>query len=312
MKVLHLDSNHPVLEEGLEALGCENITDYTSDKGEIEDKLEHFQGIVLRSRFKIDKSFLDRGRHLKFIARVGSGLENIDVDHAERLGIKVFSAPEGNSNAVAEHALAMLLALTNRILIADAEVRKGLWRREANRGIEIDGKTVALIGYGNNGKAFARKLSGFDVRVLFYDILTGLEDEYAAQCDMEKIYKEADILSLHMPETDETIGLIDAEYISRFEKPFWLINTARGKHVVTEDLVQALESGHILGAGLDVLEYEKSSFENLFEYDRLPAAFKYLVESDRVVLSPHIAGWTVESKEKLALVLVEKIRKAFF
>ncbi|MDO6759977.1 2-hydroxyacid dehydrogenase [Tamlana sp. 2_MG-2023] len=310
MKVLHLDTNHELLINQLNALGFENHEDYTSSKAEIEAKIHEYDGIVLRSRFTIDKTFLDAARNLKFIGRVGAGLENIDCDYAESKGVFLVSAPEGNRNAVGEHALGMLLSLFNKLNKADAEVRVGKWLREANRGIELDGRTVGLIGYGNMGKAFAKKLRGFDVEVLCYDIKDGVGDVNAKQVDLQTFKEQVDVISLHTPQTPLTLNMIDANFINQVKKPFWLINTARGKSVVTQDLVSALKSGKILGAGLDVLEYEKASFETLFSTE-LPEAFKYLIEAENVLLTPHVAGWTVESKEKLAQTIVDKIKAKF-
>ncbi|MBU2949920.1 2-hydroxyacid dehydrogenase [Tamlana agarivorans] len=310
MKVLHLDTNHELLINQLHALGFENHEDYTSSKSEIEAKIQAYDGIVLRSRFTIDKTFLDAASNLKFIGRVGAGLENIDCDYAESKGVFLVSAPEGNRNAVGEHALGMLLALFNKLNKANAEVRAGKWLREANRGIELDGRTVGLIGYGNMGKAFAKKLRGFDVEVLCYDIKEGVGDLNAKQVSLEEFQERVDVISLHTPQTSLTLNMIDNAFINQISKPFWLINTARGKSVVTEDLVSALQTGKILGAGLDVLEYEKASFETLFS-TKLPKAFKYLIEAENVVLTPHVAGWTVESKEKLAQTIVDKIKAKF-
>ncbi|OBQ57125.1 2-hydroxyacid dehydrogenase [Tamlana sp. s12] len=310
MKVLHLDTNHELLIDQLNALGFENHEDYTSSKTEIEAKMHEYDGIVLRSRFTIDKTFLDAASHLKFIGRVGAGLENIDCDYAESKGVFLVSAPEGNRNAVGEHALGMLLSLFNKLNKADAEVRAGKWLREANRGIELDGRTVGLIGYGNMGKAFAKKLRGFDVEVLCYDIKDGVGDDNAKQVSLAEFQDKVDVVSLHTPQTPLTLNMIDRNFINQVKKPFWLINTARGKSVVTQDLVAALQSGKILGAGLDVLEYEKASFETLFSTE-LPEAFKYLIEAENVLLTPHVAGWTVESKEKLAQTIVDKIKAKF-
>ncbi len=307
MRILHLDSNHPHLIQKLADAGFSNDEDYRSSKEQIEQIIASFDGIVIRSRFKIDRQFIDAAKNLKFIARVGAGLESIDVDYATEKNIKLIAAPEGNRNAVAEHALAMLLALFNKINIADREIRSGHWNRESNRGHELDGKVVGLIGYGNMGKAFAKKLRGFDVEVLFHDILEGVGDSNANQVTLNEIRQRADVLSLHVPWTPETDKMIDAEFISGFEKPFWLINTSRGKNVVTADLVSAIESGKILGAALDVLEYEKLSFESLFEKDQIPEPLQYLIHCDKVVLSPHVAGWTFESHERLASVIAEKI-----
>jgi D-3-phosphoglycerate dehydrogenase len=310
MKILHLDSNHPLLIQQLNELGFVNEEDYTSSKSEIESKIHLYDGIVIRSRFTIDKHFLDKASNLKFIGRVGAGLENIDCDYAESKGIHLISAPEGNRNAVGEHALGMLLSLFNKLNKADAEVRNGKWLREENRGIELDEKTVGLIGYGNMGKSFAKKLRGFDVEVLCYDIKPNVGDENCKQVSLEEIQKKADVLSLHTPQTDLTTNMIDAEFINQFQKPFWLINTARGKSVVTKDLVEALKTNQVLGAGLDVLEYEKSSFENLFTTN-MPEAFHYLIHAENVILSPHVAGWTIESKQKLAQTIVDKIKATF-
>jgi D-3-phosphoglycerate dehydrogenase len=310
MKVLHLDTNHPLLIEQFSDLGFENHEDYTSSKSDVEAKIHLYDGIVIRSRFSIDQSFLDKANNLKFIGRVGAGLENIDCDYAESKGIILIAAPEGNRNAVGEHALGMLLSLFNKLNKADAEVRDGKWLREDNRGIELDGKTVGLIGYGNMGKAFAKKLRGFDVEVIFHDLLTGIEDENAQQVSLQELQERADVLSLHTPQTELTIGMVNEDFIRSFHKPFWLINTARGKSVVTKDLVSALQSKKILGAGLDVLEYEKASFETLFSQE-LPEEFQYLIKADNVLLSPHVAGWTVESKIKLAQTIVDKVKAKF-
>jgi len=311
MKILHLDSNHPLLITQLNALGFTNHEDYTSSKSEIEAKISEYDGMIIRSRFSIDKAFLDAATNLKFIGRVGAGLENIDCDYAERKGIYLISAPEGNRNAVGEHALGMLLSLFNKLNKADREVRQGKWLREDNRGLELDGKTIGIIGYGNMGKAFAKKLKGFDVEVLCYDIKSNIGDANAKQVTLEELKATADVLSLHIPQTDLTLNMINSEFIKAFKKPFWLINTARGKSVVTQDLVNGLKSGKILGAGLDVLEYEKSSFENLFSSDQVPEAFKYLIASENVLLSPHVAGWTIESNIKLSQTIVDKIKAKF-
>ncbi len=310
MQILHLDTNHELLINQLNALGFTNHEDYTSSKTDVEAKIHEYDGIVIRSRFTIDKQFLDAATNLKFIGRVGAGLENIDCDYAESKGIYLISAPEGNRNAVGEHALGMLLSLFNKLNKADNEVRHGQWLREANRGIELDGKTVGLIGYGNMGKAFAKKLRGFDVEVLCYDIKPNVGDDNCKQVSLETLQENADILSLHTPQTPLTLNMVNADFINGFQKPFWLINTARGKSVVTTDLVSALKSGKISGAGLDVLEYEKASFESLFSSD-MPEAFQYIIQAENVLLTPHVAGWTVESKEKLAQTIVDKIKARF-
>jgi len=311
MKVLHLDTNHPLLIEQLDQLGFQNDVDYTSTKNEIERKVNAYDGLIIRSRFAIDASFLDKATNLKFIGRVGAGLENIDVEHAKSKDIFLAAAPEGNRNAVGEHTLGMLLSLFNKLNKADHEVRNGKWDREGNRGIELDGKTVGIVGYGNMGKAFAKKLKGFDTEVICYDIIGGVGDENARQVGIMELQQKTDVLSLHVPETSETLGMINETFINTFQKPFWLLNTARGKCVITQDLVKNLRSGKILGAGLDVLEYEKSSFEDMFDDHNLPEAFHYLIKATNVLFTPHVAGWTVESKEKLAQTIVDKIKERF-
>ncbi len=307
IKILHIDSNHPLLWEQLEHAGFQNEEDFTSTKEEIEAKIHNYNGIVIRSRFKIDKPFLDKATHLQFIARVGAGLESIDCDYATEKGVHLIAAPEGNSNAVGEHALGMLLSLMNKLNRADRLVREGKWIREGNRGFELEHKTVGIIGYGNMGKSFAKKLRGFDVAVLCYDILNNVGDVDAKQVSLKELQEQSDVLSLHLPWTPETDKMVTTDFITAFTKPFWFINTSRGKNVVTDDLVAALQLGKILGAGLDVLEYEKLSFENLFIDTEKPAAFDYLLAAENVLLTPHIAGWTYESHEKLAQTIVDKI-----
>lgn len=311
MKILHLDTNHPLLINQLNELGFTNHEDYSSPRIEIEKKIKDYQGIVIRSRFKIDKAFIDAAINLKFIARVGAGLESIDCKYAQTKGIHLISAPEGNRNAVSEHALGMLLSLMNKLFIADSEVRNGEWNREKNRGDELDGKTVGIIGYGNTGKAFAKKLKGFDVKVIFHDIKPNLEDEHARQVTLSTLKQQADVLSLHVPFTELTNKMVDKAFIDSFSKPFYLINTARGKCVVTKDLVESLLSGKIMAAGLDVLEYEQTSFENLFLNENVPNEFKQLLKMKNVILTPHIAGWTHQSKEKLSQTIVDKIKSKF-
>lgn len=293
----------------LEAMGfaCAYFKDYS--RADYLKVASDYVGFVVRSKIKLDREILDAASQLRFIARVGAGMENIDVAYAERKGIACLHAPEGNRDAVGEQAIGMLLALFNNLLVADRQVRNGIWQREANRGLELGGKTVAIIGYGNTGGAFARKLSGFNANVLAYDkYKSGFSDDVVEEAGMERIYADADVLSLHVPLSAETTYLVDEAYLRRFAKPIYLINTARGKVVKTTDLTAAIEAGKVAGACLDVLEFEKSSFESL-EPDHFPEAFKKLIAMDRVVLSPHIAGWTKESAEKMALVLAQKIRK---
>jgi len=311
IKILHIDSNHPVLWSQLQELGFTNYEDFTSTKEEIEAKIQDYQGIVIRSRFKIDQTFLDKATNLKFIARVGAGLESIDCDYAISKNITLIAAPEGNKNAVGEHALGMLLSIFNNLNNADSEIKNGHWNRESNRGHELDGKTVGIIGYGNMGKSFAKKLRGFEVEVLFYDILENVGDANAKSVSLAELQEKSDVISLHTPWNSSTDKMINSEFINSCSKPFWFINTARGNSVETDDLVGGLQSGKVLGAALDVLEYEKLSFENLFLDSEKPPAFNYLLQAKNVILTPHIAGWTIESHEKLAQVIVDKIKSLF-
>ena len=307
MKILFIDTVHPLLKQELEKLNYNCDTAYKKSKSEIEENISNYQAIIIRSRFKIDKQFIDKATHLKFIARAGSGLENIDVDYAENKNIHCYNAADGNRQAVAEHALGMLLSLFNNLNRADLEVRNGIWKREENRGVELVGKTVAIIGYGNNGSAFAKVLKGFSVKILAYDKY--LKD-YPYKSTMETIYKEADIVSLHVPLTEETSYLVDDNFINNFEKDIYLINTARGKCINTKHLVAALENGKIKGACLDVLEYEETSFKNL-SAKMNSSNMQYLINSKKTILSPHIAGWTKESNLKIAKVLLNKFISDF-
>ncbi|MCD6113429.1 MAG: hypothetical protein J7J86_09235 [Bacteroidales bacterium] len=310
-KVLFIDSTHKVLRDELIELGFQ--TDYFPDysKKEYENIIEDYFGIIVRSKIKIDKNFIDKGKKLKFIARVGAGLENIDVKYAESKGIKCFNSPEGNRDSVGEHALGMLLSLLNNLNRADKEVRQGIWRRRENWGVEIKGKTVGIIGYGNMGGAFAQRLQGFQANVIAYDKYKfNYSDKYVCEKSLQEVFEQTDILSIHVPLTDETLYMINDEFINKFKKNIYIINTARGKVLKTDDLVKNIKSGKVLGAALDVLEYEKLSFENINKQD-LPYSFQYLANSEKVVLSPHIAGWTYESNYKLSKFIVDKI-KAYF
>jgi D-3-phosphoglycerate dehydrogenase len=306
-KILFLDSNHPVMLEVLREKGFVCDEDYTAPKAEVLSRIAQYDGVIIRSRFKLDKEFLDAATNLKVIGRAGAGMENIDVAYAEAKGIRCVHAPEGNRVAVGEHALGMLLALMNNFRRADNEVRTGVWKREENRGTELTGKTVGIIGYGNMGSAFAKVLRGFDVKILAYDkYKSGFGDGYVTESTPEAVFAEADVLSLHVPLTDETRGMINTSYLRSFAKNIWLINTSRGPVVNTEALVEAIRSGKVIGAGLDVLEYESVSFEQL-SAEQLPEPFQQLRVSDRVILSPHVAGWTFESHRKIAEVLAAKV-----
>lgn len=305
MRILHVDENHPTLLPQLAVLGFENTIDTHSSKEQIEQKITAFVGLVIRSRFPIDNSFLQKAKHLKFIARVGSGLENIDVEAANKLGITILAAPEGNSPAVGEHALGMLLSLFNKLPQAHQEVQKGIWQREANRGEELGGKTVGIIGYGHTGKQFARKLAGFDVKVLCHDILENMSDQYAQQVSLKTIQQQADVVSIHLPLNKSTYHYVDQAFIDSMTKPFWLINTARGNQVVIKNLVKGLKNNRIKGVCLDVLDIETSAFDLNLEGSK---DWKYLTESPRVLLSPHVAGWTVQSHLRLSEVIIEKVK----
>ncbi len=307
-KVLFIDNAHPTLQQGLEKLGfqCDYFPDFQYD--DFSRIIGQYEGVIIRSKIKVDEEMLNAAHKLEFIGRVGAGMENIDVAAAEKLGVRCLNAPEGNRSAVGEHALGMLLMLFNHLKRGDAEVRRGLWLREENRGVEIEGKTVGIIGYGNMGGAFARKISGFGARVLAYDkYKTDFSDRYVSEVSLDELFVETDILSLHVPLTEETRYMINSNFINKFLKNFWLINTSRGKVVRTKDLVASLKLGKVSGACLDVLEFERLSFEDL-KADKLPKAFSELIKMQNILLSPHVAGWTHESNLKLAATIVEKVK----
>lgn len=311
MRVLFLDSVHPILEETLVKQGFECVLNYKCTYEEACKILPNFDGIVVRSRLPVDAHFIAAGTSLKFIARSGAGLENIDLEAAAKAGIKVYNSPEGNRDAVGEHAIGMLLMLFNKLNTADLEVRRGEWNREKNRGIEIAGKTVGIIGFGSMGSAFAKKLSGFDCRILAYDkYKSDYAPEYVEEVSLEYLQDHSDIISIHLPLSKETDYYVNASFINACGKIFYLINTARGRHVKTIDLMDALDSGKVAGACLDVLEYERKSFEKL-SFDSLPDDFKKLIEIPNVILTPHVAGWTKESYVKLSSFLAEKILADF-
>lgn len=315
MRILLLDKNHPLITEQLLAENFILEEDFTSSYDEVCNKIENYDGVIIRSRIPLDQNFLEKAKNLKFIARVGAGMENIDIPVAEKLGIQLINSPEGNRDSVAEHVVGMLLILMNRLFIASNEVKNGIWLREENRGDELFGKTFGLIGYGNMGKATAKRLSGFGCQVIFHDILPNLSDEFATQVSLEELKEKAEVLSLHIPLTEQTHYLIDAEFISEMKNDFYFINTARGKNLETKSLVEALKSGKVKGACLDVLEYEKASFEKLDASTSLSTSengdLDYLLTSEKVIVTPHIAGWTHQSKEKLAQVIVDKVLSSF-
>lgn len=308
-KILFIDKTHPLLFEILIKAGytCDYFPEYT--RSDYLNIIGDYIGVVLRSRIVVDKEFLDKATQLRFIGRVGAGMESIDVDYAESKGIKCFNSPEGNRDAVGEHTLGMLLCLFNKINIADKQIRQGIRNREANRGLEIKGKTVGIIGFGNMGSAFAQRLKGFECKVIAYDkYKEGFGKRHVEEVSLDKIFKLSDIVSLHVPFTEETHYMFNKQFIKYFKKDFYLINTSRGQIVNTEALVDGMKSGKIKGCCLDVIEYESHSFEE-FQSDNLPEHYKYLLQAENVILTPHIAGWTEESKYKLAKVLADKIVK---
>lgn len=312
MKILFIDTCHPLLFEALIADGHVCIEGYSFSYEEVSKIIPELDGIIIRSRLHLDIKILEKAESLIFIARAGAGMENIDVGFAESKNIKCINSPEGNRDAVGEHATGMLLSLMNNMNRADQQVRRGEWIREENRGHELQGKTVGLIGYGNMGSSFAAKLLGFDCRILAYDkYKKGFGSALVKESSMPEIFNDADILSIHVPLTDETAYFIDDSFLNNFKREVYFINTSRGKCVRTDDLVKNIKSGKILGACLDVIEYEDLSFEKFSGQNSLfeNPSWQFLKKSEKVILSPHIAGWTFESNEKIAKVLVGKIRE---
>lgn len=301
-KILIIDDLHPAFAEKAKALGFEVDDKLQITRTETLAVIKDYVGIAVRTKFRIDQEIFDAAPNLKFVARAGAGLDNIDVAIANERNIQLINAPEGNRDAVGEHAIGLLLALMNNFRNADAEIRNGIWDREGNRGYELKGKTVGIIGYGFMGQQMARKLAGFEVNVIAYDkYKTGFGSEYAREVSMEEIVKHSDVLSLHIPLTKETKQMVDDEYFFHFKKPIFFINTARGEIVNTSALLKNIKSGKILGAGLDVLEAEK--FPILGEQPW----FEDLKASGKVMLTPHVGGWTFESYRKISEVLAEKL-----
>lgn len=301
-RILIVDDLHPVFKHRAEELGYEVDDLPKITRAETLAAIAGYEGIAVRTKFRIDKELIDAAPGLKFVARAGAGLDNIDEAYAREKGIQLINAPEGNRDALGEHAVGLLLSLINNYRKSDIEIRNGIWDREGNRGWELKGKTVGIVGYGFMGSSFARKLSGFEVKVLAYDkYKTGFSDAYAQECSMEEIVKHSDVLSLHIPLTAETRQMVNAEYLYHFKKNIFFINTARGEVVNTQAVLDAIDSGKISGAGLDVLEAEK--FPNLTEQPWYAA----LKESPKVLLTPHIGGWTVDSYRKISEVLADKL-----
>lgn len=306
-KIICIDSNHDILHETLIDAGFHCDLFWNKSKEELISLLPNYEGAVIRSKFKFTKDIIDSATNLKCIGRVGAGMENIDVEYANSKGITCVSAPEGNRDAVGEHALGMLLMLMNHLKRSDKEVRNGVWKRAENRGHEIAGRTIGIIGYGNMGSAFAKKLKGFDCDILVYDkYKTGIVDEHIKESSLYEIYEKADIVSIHLPLTQETNYYINDDFISQFKKNIYVINTARGKCLNTADLVKHLKTGKVIGACLDVLEYESTSFENI-DTNTLPEPMQYLLKSEEVILTPHIAGWTHESNYKMSKIIAERM-----
>ncbi|WP_295667355.1 2-hydroxyacid dehydrogenase [uncultured Mucilaginibacter sp.] len=301
--ILIVDDIHPIFMKKVEALGYHCDYRPLIKPDEALQILGNYEGLVMRSKFKLNRQYIDAGKNLRFVCRAGAGMDNIDEAYTAEKGITLINAPEGNMDAVGEHAVGMLLALMNNFNVADAQIRAGSWQREANRGYELKGKTVGIIGYGFMGHSFARKLSGFEVNVIAYDkYKTGFSDRYAREVSMEEIVKHSDVLSLHIPLTPETAGLVNEEYLFHFKKPIFLINTARGKAVQTQAVLNAIKQGKVLGAGLDVLEIEK--FPTLAGQEW----FDELRQSGKVILTPHVAGWTFESYRKISEVMADKLK----
>jgi D-3-phosphoglycerate dehydrogenase / 2-oxoglutarate reductase len=311
MKLLIFDISNKSLIEILESNGFECHYFREINENDLLKKIPNFDGVVTNNKIIFSKPIIDKAENLKFIGWIGSGLENVDDEYAEKKGIACLNAPEGNRDAVGEHAIALILNLLNNLCRANMQVKNGIWKREANQGIEIGGKTIGIIGYGNTGSAFAKKLSGFDVTVLAFDkYKIGFQDSYCIESSMEDIFQQCDILSLHLPLTKETYNLVDFQYLRKFKKNIYIINTSRGSIIKTDDLSEAIHSGKVLGAALDVLEFEKTSFEKL-HFGNMPESLQYLIDNDNVIISPHIAGLTKESEYKVAAILAEKIVKTF-
>jgi D-3-phosphoglycerate dehydrogenase len=311
LKVVFIDSVHTVLVERLIAAGMECELAWEYNKEQIINSISDAQGIVLRSRFTMNEAFLQFAPNLKFIARSGSGLENIDLNYCTEREIKVYNSPEGNRNAVGEHALGMLLSLMNHLHTADRDVRSGIWDRDGNRGVELDGKTVGIIGFGNNGSAFAKKLRGFDIKLMAYDkYKKGFGDHFVMECAMSALFEHADIISFHIPQNKETLFMANEAFFNTFHKPIFLLNLSRGKIVETKALVNAIKSGKVLGAGLDVLEFEPTDFTSFFQKE-IPNELEFLLNANNVILTPHVGGWTNESYYKLSNVLADKILNDF-
>jgi D-3-phosphoglycerate dehydrogenase len=306
-KILIVDDLHPAFKNEALDLGYE-VDDFPLiKKEEVLQILKNYQGIAIRTKFRVDEEVMNAGPNLKFVARAGAGMDNIDVAFADKKNIQLINAPEGNADAVGEHCIGLLLSLMNNFRKADAEIRNGIWEREGNRGYELKGKTIGIIGYGNNGNAFAKKLKGFEVKVLAYDkYKTGFSDDFVSEASMEEIVKYSDVLSLHIPLTKETKQMVNEDYFSYFNKPIFFINAARGEIVNINAVLKAIKTGKILGAGLDVLEKEK--FPALADAE----FYTDLIKEEKLILTPHIGGWTFDSYRKISEVLIAKLKNLEF
>lgn len=304
---LIVDEMHLSIISLLEEIGIE--PDYRPDitKEEVPGIIGNYTGIIIRSKMKITKDLLDKAKKLRFVARAGAGLDNIDLDAVKKNKVELFNAPEGNMDALAEHTVAMTLTLLNRIHISDREVRKGIWNREGNRGFEIKNKCIALIGYGYMGRAVAKRLKAFDCSVIAFDkYIEGFSDEYVREVSMDEVFEKADLVSFHIPLTEETKAKVDKNYLKKFKKDIWLVNTARGEILVLKDMVELIKEGKIKGAALDVLENEKLSDLTAEQKE----TFNFMASSDQVLMTPHVGGWTHESYKRINEVLVDKIKSS--
>tara|TARA_B110000858_G_scaffold88565_1_gene102232 strand:- start:569 stop:1504 length:936 start_codon:yes stop_codon:yes gene_type:complete len=309
MRIVLLDDFSPIINQTLSNWNWQVINGQNWTLEDFKKHASEIEGIIIRSKFPLDKDLLTMTKKLKFIARPGSGLENIDLKYCKENNIEVFRSPEGNRDALAEHTLGMLLCLKNHLNIVDDEVRNDIWERERNRGTELKGKVMAIIGYGHMGKAFAQRLTGFEMEVIAYDkYISGFGNKHVKEVNLEEIFQRADFVSLHTPLSNETIGMMNSSFFKKFKNPFIVINTARGKSLVIEDLIDSLDSKKIIGACLDVLDIESSDFS--LNKTKIKS-FEKLKKFNNVVLSPHIAGWSYESKEKMAKVILEKIHQKF-
>lgn len=309
-KILIIDSCHDILPQKLTHAGFIPEVRTSLTQSELEACISHYKGLILRSKYPVDRALLNKASSLLFIGRIGAGMDNIDLQACAEKGIRCLNSPEGNRIAVAEHTVGMLLSICNNLCRANLQIRHNQWLREENRGMEIAGKTIGILGYGNMGSAVASRLSGFGANLIAYDkYKTNYAPDYVSEVSLETLFTETDILTLHIPLNPETRFMVNAEFIGNFKKNIILINTSRGKVVHTHDLVQAMQQGKVIATGLDVLEYEETSFEEMSANGN--PDLEYLLNSDRTILSPHIAGWTTESKYKLADVLADKIIDIF-